>query len=304
MSAISVVVPNFNGAAFILDSLRAVEAQHVAPAEIVVVDNGSSDGSASRIRAAMPQVRVLELPRNRGFAGGANAGVAATTSPLVAVLNSDARPEPTWLGQLLRVAASSPADVWAWGSVLMSSSTGAIESAGDEWNPRGFAYKRQKGEPIASLPVDPYEVFAPPGAAPLLRRDVFDALGGYHDRFFLYYEDIDLAYRARRAGYRAVVVPTARVEHDLGRSGSARTWFFVARNSLWCSVRNQPELEPKLWWRTSVNDWKHARIGGYRRPYLAGRLAAVAGLPRVLLERRALRHQLASVPTRVTSDAA
>jgi GT2 family glycosyltransferase len=287
---VAVVVPNFNGAAFLLDCLRAVEQQTVAPVEIVVVDNGSTDDSVARVRAAMPAVRVFALPKNLGFAGGANAGVRATTAPLVAVLNSDARPQTDWLEQLLAVAATSPSDVWAWGSILLSSKTGAIESAADEWSPRGFAYKRQKGEPIANLETEPYDAFAPPGAAPLIRRDVFDAIGGYHDRFFLYYEDIDLAHRARRAGYRAVVVPAARVEHDLARSSgqSNRSWFFIARNSLWCAVRNQPALEPRMWWRTTVNDWKHAGRGGYRRPYLKGRLAAVAGLPTVLVERRRL----------------
>jgi GT2 family glycosyltransferase len=302
--AVSVVVPNFNGAAFIVDTLRSVRDQTVPATEILVVDNGSTDGSVDAIRRSFPDIRVERLPENRGFAGGANAGVRATTTPLVAVLNSDARPHPDWLASLLDVVAASDDDVWAWGSILLSSATGLIESAGDEWSPRGFAFKRQKGEPVSALAAEPYDAFAPPGASPLLRRDVFDVLGGYHDRFFLYYEDVDLAYRARRAGYRAVVVPAARVEHDLGRSGeSGRSWFYVARNSLWCNVRNEPELEPRRWWRATVNDWGHAGRGGYRRPYLKGRVAGVAGLPRTLAERRALQRHLASLrpPARSTA---
>jgi GT2 family glycosyltransferase len=293
MTTAAVVIPNFNGEAFIADTLAAVAAQTVAPAEVVVLDNASTDNSVELIERRFPDVRVVRLDRNRGFAGGANAGVRATSAPLVAVLNSDARPHADWLERLLDVVADSTDDVWAWGSVLLSSATGRIESAGDEWSPKGFAFKRQKGEPIDALEAEPYEAFAPPGASPLLRRDVFDAIGGYHERFFLYYEDIDLAHRARRSGYRAIVVPAARVEHDLGRSGeSNRSWYFIARNSLWCNVRNAPRLEPRRWWATTRNDWHHAGLGGYRRPYLRGRLAGLVGTPRTLVERRSLRHHL------------
>lgn len=296
MTDVAVVIPNFNGASFIADTLDAVAAQTVAPREVVVLDNASTDGSVALVHDRFPGVRVVVTDRNLGFAGGANAGVRATTSPLVAVLNSDARPHPDWLARLLDVVETSPDDVWAWGSILLSSTTGRIESAGDEWSPKGFAFKRQKGEPIDALAAEPYEAFAPPGASPLIRRDVFDALGGYHERFFLYYEDIDLAHRARRAGFRAIVVPAARVEHDLGRSGeSNRSWYFIARNALWCNVRNAPQLEPRRWWATTRNDWHHAGLGGYRRPYLRGRVAGLVGTPRSLLERRALRRRIADL---------
>jgi GT2 family glycosyltransferase len=157
MTEVAVVIPNFNGEAFIADTLAAVAAQTVAPAEVVVLDNASTDNSVELIERRFPDVRVVRLDRNRGFAGGANAGVRATSAPLVAVLNSDARPHADWLERLLGVVADSPDDVWAWGSVLLSSATGRIESAGDEWSPKGFAFKRQKGEPIDALEAEPYE---------------------------------------------------------------------------------------------------------------------------------------------------
>ena len=282
---VAVVIPNFNGRHLIDDCLRALAAQTQPPQEIVVVDNGSTDGSEAHLRAAWPDVRVERLERNLGFAGGANVGVRATRAPLVAVLNSDAEPAPDWLAELL--AAPRPADVWSWGSVLISRETGRIESAGDLCNLYGMASKHLRDRPLDELPAEPFEVFAPPGAAPLLRRDVFDELGGYHDRFFLYYEDVDLAFRARLRGYRALLVPTARVHHRLGASSTPdRVRFFVARNSLWTAVRNLPRPGPRVLWRATTRAFADARKKHYVGPFVRGRAAGLVGLPVALLERR------------------
>jgi GT2 family glycosyltransferase len=287
---VSVVIPNFNGERLLPSCIAALRAQTRPPDEIVVVDNGSRDGSLELLYAS--GVRVVALPRNLGFAGGANRGIAAASGDLVCVLNSDARPEPRWLERLLDEVARSGDDVWAWGSVLVSAE-GLVESAGDHWDDAGYAYKLGRGRPLVELPADPYPVFAPPGAAPLLRRDRVLELGGYEERFFLYYEDVDLAYRALLRGWRAVVVPDARVEHDLGGSGTrARTRFHVARNSLWTAVRCVPEPRTgALAHRVLVE------LRAKRRPLrlaaveLAGRLAALAGLPRALRERRRIQAQ-------------
>jgi GT2 family glycosyltransferase len=282
---VAIVIPNFNGRHLIDSCLAAVAAQSTPPTEVVVVDNGSTDGSVEHLRATWPGVGVERLVENRGFAGGANHGVRATSTSLVAVLNSDAEPEPDWLAELL--AAPRPDDVWAWGSVLVATETGRIESAGDLCNLFAMASKHLRGRPLEDLPDEPYEVFAAPGAAPLFRRAVFDELGGYHERFFLYYEDIDLAFRARLLGHRALMVPTARVHHRLGASGTlGRTRYFVARNSLWTAVRNLPRPGPRVLWRATQRAFRDARRHHYVVPFVRGRLAGVAGLPRAFAERR------------------
>ena len=226
-SDVAVVIVNFNGERLLPDCLAALDAQTLAPAEVLVADNGSRDGSLALLRAHHPGVAVLELGRNHGFAGGANRGVAATSAPWVCVLNSDATPAPDWLERL--TAAPRAAKTWALGSVLVSASKGLIESAGDQYDPAGFAYKLLRDRPLADLPSEPYPVFAAPGAAPVFRRDVFDALGGYEERFFLYYEDVDLAFRAVLAGYHALLVPDAardpspRRDDQVARAGRAST---------------------------------------------------------------------------------
>jgi N-acetylglucosaminyl-diphospho-decaprenol L-rhamnosyltransferase len=285
---VAVVILNYNGERLLPSCLAAVAAQTRAPAEILVADNGSRDRSLERLRSDHSGVAVLELGRNHGFAGGANRGVAATAAPWVCVLNSDATPAPDWLAQL----AAAPRDerTWALGSVLVSAASGRIESAGDQYAPAGYAYKLLRDRPLAELPDEPYRVFAAPGAAPVFRRDVFDALGGYEERFFLYYEDVDLAFRAVLAGYHALLVPTARVVHRLGATtrSRARARFYVARNSAWCAVRCLPDASPGLLARRWAGELRSNRPRRLVPVELAGRAAALAGLPRVLRERRSI----------------
>lgn len=295
---VAVVVPNWNGAAFIGRTLDALRAQERAPDELIVVDNGSTDDSVQVVAAHAPEATVVALDRNTGFAGAANAGLGATGADLVAVLNNDARPRPDWLRQLL--AQPDDPGVWAWGSVLVSPA-GQVESAGDHYDPAGFAYKLAAGASEDALPQTPYAVFAPPGAAPLVRRDVVQRLGGYPERFFLYYEDVDLAFRALLAGYRALVVPRAVVEHDLARSsaGRSRPWFYIARNSLWCAVRCHPRVRPAALLRRTTTEWRTARSRGGGRAYAAGRAAGMVTLPRVLVERRRIQSARVATPTAV-----
>jgi GT2 family glycosyltransferase len=285
--SVSIAIPSLNAERHLPGCLDALRAQARPPAEVIVVDNGSADGTRAMLAERYPEVQLVALERNYGFAGGSNRGVAAASSPLVCVLNSDARPRPDWLERLL--AAPAPDEVWAWGSVLVSSSDGRVESAGDHWSDEGFAYKLGRGLDVADLPSEPYEVFSPPGAAPLFRRDRFEALGGYHERFFIYYCDVDLAYRALLRGWRALLVPSARVEHDLGSAGVAATVRFrVARNSLWTAVRCVPEPNRRLIARRVVTELLGNRPRRLAHRDLAGRLAALAGMPRTLRERRAV----------------
>ncbi len=287
-SGVAVVIVNHNGERLLPACLAALAAQTHAPAEIVVADNGSRDGSLAWLRAHHPQVRALELGRNHGFAGGANRGVAATSAPWVCVLNSDATPQPGWLAEL--TAAPRDERTWALGSVLVSASTGLIESAGDAYAAAGYAHKLLRERPLAELPAQPYRVFAAPGAAPVFRRRTFDLLGGYEERFFLYYEDVDLAFRAALAGHHALLVPSARVVHELGATtrSMARLRFYVARNSIWCAVRCLPDLPLR---RLALRWLAELRVNRPRRyavAEIAGRIAGAAGLPRALRERRAI----------------
>jgi len=294
-SGVAIVIVNFDGERLLPACLAALGAQTLAPDEIVVADNGSRDGSLALLRAHHPDVQIVALGHNHGFAGGANRGVAATHAPWVCVLNSDATPQPDWLERLM-AAPRDARRTWALGSVLVSAATGRIESAGDQYDPAGFAYKLLRDRPLSELPSEPYRVFAAPGAAPVFRRDVYDRLGGYEERFFLYYEDVDLAFRAVLRGYHALLVPDARVVHRLGATTKslARARFYVARNSAWCAVRCLPQTGPLRLGRRWASELRSNRPRRLIAIELAGRAAGLAGLPRALRERREI--QDARVP--------
>jgi GT2 family glycosyltransferase len=300
-SGVAVVIVNHNGEDLLPDCLAALAAQTVAPAEIVVADNGSRDRSLALVRSSHPGVRTLELGRNHGFGGGANRGVRATRAPWVCVLNSDATPAPDWLASL--TAVSVDRQVWSLGSVLVSAATGLIESAGDAYAPDGYAYKLLRDRPVADLPDAPFRVFAAPGAAPVFRRRVFDLLGGYEERFFLYYEDVDLAFRAALAGYHALVVPSARVTHRLGATtrSMARLRFYVARNSTWCAARCLPDASAARLARRALAELRVNRPRRYAAAEVAGRVAGLAGLPRALRERRAIQARRAATSEQIAA---
>jgi len=281
---LTVVVPNYNGAAVLPRCLAALRAQTRSPDAVIVVDNGSVDGSAE-LAEREPGVQVLRRRTNTGFGAAANAGVAAATTPLVAVLNSDARPARLWAE---RMTAFGRDGAWSWGGVLVTVD-GAVESAGDCYSFHGHSFKAWKGRSPDALPSEPYEVFAVPGAAVVYDRHVFTRLGGYREELFLYYEDIDLAFRARAAGYSAWVVPDVHVEHDMGASSTPRrATYFIARNAVDIYVRNVPDLHPRLFWRTTVRELREARRSARGSAYLRGRAAGLARIPRSLMARPAV----------------
>ena len=171
--------------------------------------------------------------------------------------------------------------------MLVSSATGRVESAGDFVRWTGLSGKFLTGRPLADLPVQPYEVLAPPGAAPVLVADRVRSLGGWFEPYFLYYEDLDLAMRARLAGMRAWMVPSARVVHDLaGSSGGRPPWEFIARSSTWCSVRTNPSLNVEGLIRLHVREFRAARRHESVGPWLRGKVRGVPALPKRFAERR------------------
>jgi N-acetylglucosaminyl-diphospho-decaprenol L-rhamnosyltransferase len=203
--------------------------------DIVVVDNGSKDGSVSALRAAVPDVRVVRSPGNVGYARAANLGIAASRAPLVAVLNPDTRVDPGTAGVLVerlesqpRVGACGPRILNADGSVYPSarrvpSVPVAIGHGilGLWWPTNPFTARYRELDADSSRPrlVDWVS-----GAAIWLRRDALDAVGGWDERYFMYMEDVDLCWRLRRAGWEIAFEPAAEVEHLQGAFTARRPY--------------------------------------------------------------------------------
>ncbi len=200
---VAVVVPTWNGGRWIdrcLESLRATA--DLVPA-IVVVDNGSRDGTAERVAARFPQVSLIRHRRNFGFAEGANVGIRAALhggADFVAVVNQDTWVEPDWLGRLVAAAASDPA-------------IGILTSAQYDYD--GHALEPVFARLLAGTNGDHQFIDAPEviGAVLLLRRAVLRRVGLFDPLYFAYFEEADLCRRARRAGFRVGLVPGSRVHH-------------------------------------------------------------------------------------------
>jgi GT2 family glycosyltransferase len=196
-----------------------------ARSESIVVDNGSRDRSCALVRERFPHALLIELQENIGFAGAVDRGLAQARGEWVLLLNNDAAIAPDGVEELLRVARSA-SDVGSVAArMCFAEAPAVINSAGIGVDRLGVAYDRLLGEPVDASEPEPVEVFGASGGAALHRRAMLESLGGLDASFFFALEDVDLAWRARMAGWRCVYAPAARVEHRHGATGSHQSAF-------------------------------------------------------------------------------
>jgi N-acetylglucosaminyl-diphospho-decaprenol L-rhamnosyltransferase len=230
------VVVNFEAGDLLTDCVQSLLADASAgPPEVVVVDNGSRDGSVERLRASVPEVRIVVPERNRGYASAANVGAAATSAPVVAVCNCDLRVEAGTAGALL-ARFDQEDDLGALGPRVRNPdgthypSARSIPRVGDAvghgllglFHPRNRFTRRYRE--LDADPSRPRDVGFVSGAAIWLRRAALDAVGGWDDGFFMYVEDVDLCWRLRRAGWRVAYEPGGEVVHVQGASTAHRPY--------------------------------------------------------------------------------
>ncbi|MGH2354318.1 MAG: glycosyltransferase family 2 protein, partial [Chloroflexota bacterium] len=223
---VSVVMVTWNGLCHLRRSLPAVLAQELPDGqqfELLVVDNASTDGSRAHLAdlaARDGRVRVLLNDHNEGFAAPNNRAFRDARGTFVATLNNDTLPEPGWLAALLRVAQADERVGSVASRMVFDHAPETINSAGISIDRAGIAWDRLVGRPVAESETQPVEVFGASAGAALYRRSMLEELGGFDARFFIYLEDVDLAWRARLAGWRAVYAPDAVVRH--AHSASAK----------------------------------------------------------------------------------
>jgi len=289
--AVAVVIPNWNGAALLPACLDGLRGQRYRDFRVVVVDNGSEDDSLA-VLARYPEARVLRLGRNRGFGAATNAGIRASASRYVATLNNDAVPGPEWLGALVAAAEADPAaGMWA-SRMVFAARPDLLNSCGIALDRVGIAWDLLGGQPVGA-DGEGVAPFGPCAGAALYRRALLDQVGLFDERYFAYLEDVDLAWRARRAGWQCRYVPGATVTHQhsaTGGEGSARKRYLLGRNKVWLLAQNYPA---SLWpWLPLVIAYDIAAVAyalAARRDgaALAGRLAGLVALPRLLRARAA-----------------
>ena len=292
----SVVVPNFNGRRWLPGCLDSLAAQTLAPAEVVVVDNGSSDGSAA-LASERPGVRVLQLSRNLGFAAAANRGIAATDADGVALVNTDVVLAPDWLERMVAALSSAP-DVGAVACKMVDlDDPTVLYDAGDVLRRDGVCEQRGRFERDEGRFDEPGEVFAACAGAALYRRGAVLDVGGFDERFFLYLEDVDLGLRLRLAGWRCRYEPAVARHAGQGSApedGHA-AWAWVERNTLLLAAKAFPlRWAPQVLYRQAGWAW-HALRERRLRLHLSGAARALPLLPAMIRERRRLRAR-AAVP--------
>jgi GT2 family glycosyltransferase len=295
----AVVIPNFNGERWLPGVLESVAAQTLAPAEVVVVDDGSTDGSLALLAARFPAVRVLALGDNGGFARTVNAGLRAVRAEAVALINTDVRLAPDWLERAL--AALTPADAAVATKMVDLEDPSVLYDAGDVLRRDGAAEQRGRFERDTGRYDTPGEVFSACAGAALYRRAAVLACGGFDESLGTYLEDVDLGLRLRLAGWRCRWEPRAVAGHAGGGSSAGLrhgpgAW--VERNTLLLVAGAFPlRWLPLVAYRQLGWAWHAARAGRIGE-HLAGVRMALPALPARWRGRRALRAQ-AAVPVAV-----
>ena len=289
---VRVIVLNWNGRSWLGGCLEALRQQVGGPFEIVLVDNGSTDGSADFVRERFPECRVVALGVNIGFAAGNNAGARGATVPYLAFLNNDTKVDPGWLAALVAAAESDPSVGLVTSRVVFMDRPDVIDSAGDGYLRCGGAFKHLHGQRVDGR-LASREVFGACGAAFLIRRDLFEVLGGFDEDLFMVYEDVDLSYRARLRGGRCVYADAASVKHagsaSLGLASSLAV-YHGQRNLEWTWIKNSPRAllvrslpAHVLYNLAGLAAYARAgRLGAWCR----GKVAALRGLPAVWRKRR------------------
>lgn len=251
--SVDVVIINWNGRD---DTLRCVASVHEqalacssARVGIIVVDNGSSDGTPGVLLARFPEVHVLELASNRGFTGGIHAGVGFSSADCVIFLNNDAEAEPGWLVALVEAIQSSPDDVVAVGGRIVDWERARVDFIGGVMTFDGHGFQRDFRRPLGEVEEPPKgEVLFACGGNMIVRRERFLELGGFDDDYFAYLEDVDFGWRAWIAGSRILYEPSAVVRHHSSatsdRLGAFERGVLFERNAAQTVLKNYgpPEL--------------------------------------------------------------
>jgi GT2 family glycosyltransferase/SAM-dependent methyltransferase len=296
---VSVVVPSWNGRELLDGVLRSLQAQTLAPLQVIVVDNGSSDGTVEHLAERWPEVEVVALLENAGFAAAVNRGVERARGEHVALVNNDVELDPGFLEAIAQGLAVHPHAGSAASKMLAFHARDTLDAAGDRMWWTGVAMQRGQGERDDGRYDRCEPVFSACAGAALYRHSALEAVGGFDEAFFAYLEDVDWGLRAQLAGYECVFVPTAVAYHvgsaTTARAGARDPFFYglPRRNSIWLTLKSLPATSlarhgHRLLGEQAVSFGVSAR-DGMARAHLAALRAALLGLPRVLRQRAGIR---------------
>lgn len=305
------IVVNWNRREFLRECLASIEKQVTYAgtpfsSEVIVVDNGSHDGSPEAVTAEFPSVRLIRNATNRGFCGANNQGIASARAARIALLNNDAAADPHWLVELTAALDHSSTIGMAASKIVQYESPGLIDKAGHILYLDGQNRGRGTGEPDRGQYDGPLSLGWPDGCAAMYRKAMLDQIGGFDEDLFAYADDAELGLRARIAGWECAYAPRAVVRHRRGATlgqGNPRRVFLIERNRILLAAKLFPwrllVLNPYYFLRRLLaaagQPGDLAAFPGWRgKLTLAGAilradLAALLLLPRFLAKRREIR---------------
>ena len=288
---ISIVIVNYNGLHFLKPCLDSLYHQTYSDFEVIIVDNASTDGSASYIIENYPNVHLVTNLINRGFAGGTNDGIRLSRGEYIFLLNTDTVLPPHTLERLMDAILKNSS--YGMYGTKMLYPDGRINSTGICISLSGAAWDRGMGEQDTSQYDHFDEILGPCGGAALYRRDLLKLVGGFDEDFFLFMEDVDLAIRIQQLGYHCLYVPNAVVYHHHGGTagvGSDISIYYGNRNIIWYPIKNYP-----VWLLIFMIPWMVGRtigvIGYYAmkgkgRIIIQAKYDGVRFLPHMIKKRR------------------
>jgi GT2 family glycosyltransferase len=301
---LSIIVPTLNGMTWLPTLMDALSRQTFRDFEVIVVDDGSSDHTVGFLEENYPAVRVIVNRQNQGFVVSCNTGAAAARGKIIVFLNNDTEPETTWAEELARAICSHPQSGIFASKLLLFDERDKLHSAGDIMGLDGIPRNRGVWQVDNGQFDHNAAIFGGCGGAVAYRRELWTALGGFDEQFWMYIEDADFAFRAQLLGWEATFVPSARVYHHLSATGGGvLASYYVGRNTIWLIAKNMPRT---LLWRNfpriiaaqlaiAVDALRHWR-GEAARARLRGQIAGVLGLPAILRKRAKIQ------PLRIVDD--
>jgi hypothetical protein len=291
---ISVIIVNYNGKKFLSNCLDSIFRQTYFPFEVIMVDNASHDGSIEYVQQNFPDVKLFTQSTNLGFAGGTNAGIREANGEIILTLNNDTIVNPDFIDELAKPMFSDPLVGMCASKMIFPD--GRINSTGICISRSGAAWDRGMGEPYQGHYDVAEEVFGPCAGAALYRHTMLDEIGLFDEDFFLYMEDVDLAFRARLSGWKCMYVPTAQVIHVHGGTtepGSDTSVYYGNRNLLWYLVKNFPKRTLLIFipWIIGRNIAiiPYYFLKGKGRAIIKAKVDSVKGLPRMIKKRQSIK---------------
>jgi GT2 family glycosyltransferase len=296
---ISIIVVTWNSASYLPRCLESLATQSFKDFEIVIVDNGSVDGSLTGLEEKYPRldIKIERLETNQGYAPANNIGSKLGRGEWLAFLNADAFPSPDWLEQLVSASHQNPEYVCFSSRQIMADNIKMLDGEGDTYHISGMAWRRNYNIPVYDTS-EPVEVFSACGAAMMVRKQDFLDMGGFDETYFAYFEDVDLGFRLRLSGKKTLFLPESIVYHVGSGSTGRRSDFLVYyqyRNMIWTFIKNMPSplilLFSPLHIAALVFFWGATARRGQGRIFMNSVFDALRDLPRVLGQRRKIQSQ-------------